>query len=381
MTVADGTVLSVFGTRPSRVGAIEIFAQALSRALEARGRRSVLGFEQQPSLTVQRFLSAPNVSLEVVESCWRSDLAGARAVGRVVARHRPEILHLYFTGYLGPYPWLARALGTRRVFFTDQASRPEGYQAARAPLWKRMAARAINWPLSGWIAVSRYNQECIEGLDLVPSGRLHMIYNGVDLARAAEGARAGATFRRQWQIPEDALVVAQVSWLIPEKGVADLLEAAALVLRRHPQAHFLIVGEGAQAARLIQQAEELDIAKHVTWTGLVQDPLASGVFAAADVVCQVSRWEEAFGFVIAEGMAAARPVVATRVGGIPELVSDGETGYLVARGDVEAIADRILFLLDDVEARRRLGEAGGRAAAARFGLEGRIDQLMTLYGI
>src|SRR5262249_31552242 len=153
-------------------------------------------------------------------------------------------------------------------------------------------------------------------------------------------------------------LVTQVSWIIPEKGIGDLLEAWRLVLEKHRKAHLVVVGDGPARDDYVRVAAGMGLEDHITWTGLVRDPLGEGVFAAADVVCQVSRWEEVFGFTIAEAMACGRPVVATRVGGIPELVEDGRTGFLVPRGDIHGIASRISALLADAGLRARMGHAG-----------------------
>jgi len=109
--------------------------------------------------------------------------------------------------------------------------------------------------------------------------------------------------------------------------------------------------------------------------------MADGVFAAADVVCQVSRWEEVFGYVIAEAMSCGRPLVATRVGGIPELVEDEKTGFVLDRGDVRGIADRILMLASDRELRERMGRAGREVAADKFDLERNVGRVVESYGV
>ena len=114
---------------------------------------------------------------------------------------------------------------------------------------------------------------------------------------------------------------------------------------------------------------------------MVDDPFGEGVFHAADVVCQLSRWEEVFGWMIAEAMAHGKPVVATRVGGIPELISDGVTGYLVGRADVAAMSDRILQLLGDPGLRARMGASGRDTVARKFDLRKNVSQLIGSYGI
>lgn len=104
-----------------------------------------------------------------------------------------------------------------------------------------------------------------------------------------------------------------------------------------------------------------------------------GVYDAADIVCQVSRWEEAFGWVIAEAMAYGKPVIGTRVGGIPEVVADQQSGFVLDRGDVSAIADRILKLVNDPELRARMGHFGLKMVAERFDLRTNVGKLVNLY--
>jgi len=139
------------------------------------------------------------------------------------------------------------------------------------------------------------------------------------------------------------------------------------------------VGEGPQRPVFTEEARELGIADKVTWTGLVQDPHAAGVYAAADIACQVSRWEEAFGMVINEAMIYSKPVVATRVGGIPELVHDGETGFLVPMGDAAALAERIEELLQDPERAHKMGQAGRERVLKHFTIEQTVCGVEAVY--
>jgi glycosyltransferase involved in cell wall biosynthesis len=372
-----GRVVSVFGVRPTRIGGGEVFARALSARLNARGWESVLCYLSLPEGEVRRFLELPNVTFDVLPDAWKFAARQAGELARILKRHPADILHLYFTGFLSPYPWVARLRGVGKVFFADQGSHPEGYIATRRPLWKRMAARALNFPLNRVISISDYNVDCMLRRDLIDAGRVMRIYNSVDLA-APHGD--GAAFRLRHGIPVGAPVVAQASWMIPEKGITDLVEAARIVLDRIPQAHFLLAGEGQHRGEYMAMARGLGMEEHFTWTGLVHNPVAEGLYAAADVVCQVSRWEEAFGWVIAEAMAAGRPLVATRVGGIPELVTDGENGFLVAPRAPEQIAERLVTLLEDAALRARMGAAGRLAAEEKFDLAGNLDALMRAYG-
>ena len=375
------TVLSVFGIEPARIGGAEAYARELSVQLGELGWQSVLCFLKEPPESVRTYLELPNVRIEVIEDSWQTRWRAIRGMARILRQHRPEILHLHVTGFISLYPWLARLFSVMQIFFTDHSSNPEGHVIRRAPLWKRVAARAINWPMTRVITVSEYGFRCFAGKDLVSRQRLEMVYNSADLSRASDDHENGIEFRRKYSIPEDRTLVAQVSWMIPEKGIADLLEAAKLVIAENPRVHFSLIGDGARRRDYTSRAAEMGLASHVTFTGQVEDPMGSGVYAAADVVCQVSRWQEVFGYVIAEAMSSGKPMVATRVGGIPELVEDEKTGFVVERGDAAAIADRILRLVTDPALRERMGAAGREAARAKFDLERNVERVLGLYGV
>src|ERR1700730_7585691 len=374
-------VVSVFGVEPFRIGGTETFARELSAQLAEAGRESVLCFLSKPTAQVEEFLRLPNVSLEVLQDSARLNLAATRKLGRILKRYQPEVLHLHFTGFLGAYPWVARFRSVKKVFFTDHTSRPAGYRVQRAPFWKRLLVRLINRPLTKVICVSNYGYRCIIGLDLLPNDRYERIYNGVDLSRVAPDERLAREFRRRHSIPADRIIVLQVSWIIPEKGIPELLRAAQQVLSKPDKVQFVFVGEGEYREQYMKDAEVVGLGDHVTWTGMVEDPFGEGVYDAADIVCQVSNWEEVFGWMIAEAMAYQKPVVATRVGGIPELVSDGESGYLVERGDIVATAEKILLLAEQPGLRRQMGQAGWQITSEKFALDRNVAQLIHSYDL
>ena len=374
-------VVSVFGVDPFRIGGTETFARELSSQLAEVGRESVLCFLSKPTAQVEEFLRLPNVSLEVLADSASLNLAATRQLRQILKRSQAEVLHLHFTGFLGVYPWLARLGSVKKVFFTDHTSRPAGYLVQRAPFWKRQLVRLINRPLTKVICVSNYGYRCISGLDLLPNERYELVYNGVDLSRVAPDERLATEFRRRYSIPDDRTIVLQVSWIIPEKGIPELLQAARQVLSKSDKVQFVLVGEGEYREQYMNEAEALGLGDHVTWTGMVEDPFGEGVYDAADIVCQLSNWEEVFGWMIAEAMAYQKPIVATRVGGIPELVSDRESGFLVERGDLDATAEKILLLAGQPELRRQMGRAGCQITSEKFALKRNVAQLIHSYDL
>jgi glycosyltransferase involved in cell wall biosynthesis len=375
------TVVSVFGVKPQRIGGTETFARELSQQLNARSWQSVLCFLSEPSAEVREFLELPNTQLRVLPNSTNGNRIARRRLRGILDEFHPQILHLHFVGFLNLFGWDAWLKSVNQVFFTDHHSRPTGYSKQRAPLWKRSAARLINYPLTKAFCVSKYGYECMSALDLLPGKRFEMIYNGVDLSRINFEPSRARDFRQRFSIPDDRQIVTQVSWIISEKGIADFLEMARLVLLETGNVQFVLVGDGDQRAEYTKAASDMGIGDHVTWTGMVEDPFGEGVFAAADVVCQFSRWEEVFGWMIAEAMAHRKPIVATRVGGIPELVAEGESGFLVDRGDAAAMAKRVLTLLNDAKLRNSFGRTGEEIVRQKFDLQSNVSKLVASYNL
>jgi len=374
-------VVSVFGVEPRRIGGTEMFARELSAQLGERGWQSVLCFTAEPQGEVRRFLELPNVTFEALPN---STGAGGRAcldLFRILRKHRPQILHLHFVSFLTFYPWLGKLAGVAKVFFTDHHSRPAGHVARRAPWWKRIAARAIGFPYAKILCVSDYGYQCMTAVDVLPRDRFQMIYNGIATSRVTSGTTAAHRFRERFSIPLERAIVGQVSWLIPEKGIDDFLEVARRVTSELPEVQFVWVGDGAARERYVQEAAAKGLRDRITFTGMIDDPMGEGVFQAFDVVCQFSRWEEVFGWMIAEAMAHRRPVVATRVGGIPELIVHGESGYLVERSSIESMSQRVIELLKDPDQRARMGQAARRIVEANFDMTTNVGQLIQSYGL
>lgn len=374
-------LVSVFGVKPFRIGGTETFARELSVQLQQNGWQSVLCFLSEPTEEVRNFLSFPNVSLEVLEDSTDVSWKAVRRLGEIIRQHKADILHLHFTGFLGLYPWLARLQAVKQVFFTDHSSRPAGYIPQRAPVWKRAFSRMLNKPVTKVISVSRYGEDCLTTLDLLPRRRHQLVYNAVDLSRVRESPERAAEFRQRYAIPADRIVIIQVSWMIPEKGIPELLEVAAQLVSENSNVHFVLVGEGDHRQRFMQRAEELGLTNNITWTGLVEDPFVAGVYDAADIVCQLSAWEELFGWMIAEAMAFRKPIVATKVGGIPELVQDGISGFLVERGNTTAATAALSRLARNENLRKQMGDAGASAVKEKFDLKRNVSQLLQLYGV
>lgn len=377
---SSATVLAVFGVDPFRIGGVEIYTKELARQLEARGVRLVAVFSKQPQGAVAEFLTAPNLVVEAISSLEEREFGCLPEFAAIVRRYKPDIIHLQFVNFASLLTWTAKLCGVRQIFFTAQGSEPAGYQPRRAAWWKRWLVRMINAPLDRVFCISDYVRRMLVARDLLPKDRFRVVYNAILPPELSQAGKSRAQFRCRYGIPPDCPLITQVSWIIPEKGIPQLLEAARTVLREVPEARFAIVGSGGGEVEYCKYAEELGIAGSLVWTGVVQNPMEEGVYAATDIFCLASQWQEAFGWVIAEAMAFEIPVVATAVGGVPEVVEENVTGLLVDPcTDTALLASQILRLLGDGAERRRMGLAGRQTVERKFHLRHTVAEIISEY--
>jgi glycosyltransferase involved in cell wall biosynthesis len=167
-----------------------------------------------------------------------------------------------------------------------------------------------------------------------------------------------------------------VANFIAYKGHVHVLQAVARVVQRHPRFRIVFIGDGAERATLERLTADLGLREHVVFAGLRHD--AAELMQGFDVSILGSS-EESFPNAIMESMAVAVPVVSTRVGGVSELVDDGVHGKLVPYGDVEAMAEAIVWMLDHPDERRRMGRAGRERIGIEFSTERMVAQTEAVY--
>ena len=202
-----------------------------------------------------------------------------------------------------------------------------------------------------------------------------LVYNGVDLERY-DHQEPCCTLRDEYDMEPGSPIVGVVGRLELEKGHPTLLEAWPHVLREVPGAYLMVVGEGSRQEALHQIAREQGIERHVIFTGRRDDIPA--VTAAFDVAVLPS-YREAQGLTILEAMALSRPVVASSVGGIPEMIEDGVTGLLVPPHDPVALAGAIVRVLRDHPLADMLGRAGHDLVHDRFCVQLMVNAVQELY--
>jgi glycosyltransferase involved in cell wall biosynthesis len=255
---------------------------------------------------------------------------------------------------------------------------------ARAPLV--VASRRVDFHLkrhafSKWkyrhvnvfIAASSLIAQVLQQ-DGITADRVEVVHDGVNIAFIDKQPRVDA--HAELWLPSGAPLIGNVAALAPHKGQRYLVSAAAIVVREIPDARFLIVGEGELREAIERQIRELGLDRHVFATGFRHDAL--GLMKSFDIFA-MSSLTEGLGSAVLEAMACERPTVATRAGGIPEIVRDGETGFLVPPHDERAMAEAILGLLRDPGLRSRFATAGRARVVAEFSVEKLVAGTAAVY--
>lgn len=382
------THLAIMDVAPDKRGSFENYTVRLAAALEDRGWRSVQAFWGPPPRWLEAELRAAGAEILVLSaqpefaarSAWPGgtarDLAMARLLRRLARTLRPDVVHLHFCVIFSLLPLALRAGGARNVIATEHISLP----FATRSLPRDVAARLRNGVCLGAVrkilAVSDYVRRRLVVSDHVPASLVDVLYNGVDLSRFRPVAESARAIRARLGLPPDGEVVTSVGQLIDFKGLDYLIDAAAL-LRTRPGLTVLVVGDGDRRDALAAQIDRLGLAGRVRLLGKRDDVHA--LLAASDLFVCPSVWDEALGYVILEAMAVGLPAVASRVGGIPEVVREGETGLLVPPRDATALAGAIASLLDDPARRRAMGQAGRRIVGEDFSMERAIAATVDLY--
>ena len=327
----------------------------------------------------------------------------------------PEVVCLKEPGALGPEfsnevalhshllrsKWDVGVLGRlKKLFRSTDAVITVG--AGDKMFWGRLAARLAKVPVvasalhsTGWpdgvghlnraltgitdafIAVAEAHADYLRDVERFPASKVHFIPNGVDTNRFRPAGQDGVSIRRELGIPGDAPLVGIVAALRSEKNHTQFLAAAKSVVRRLPNTHFLIVGDGPERGSIEGEVKRLGLQDKVHFTGSRSDTPA--LLSAMDVFCLTSR-NEANPVSIMEALACEVPVIAPNVGSIDETVKDGITGFLTEPLNSDATANALLRLLSDRTTARQLGAAGRELIKREWSLDRMVEgyqQLVT----
>lgn len=371
MKKVANTIIQVYGGSPKKRGSIEEYFLWLSRRLRERGWRSLICYEQLPTGKLLRAFVDSGAELHAIRAARsRLDIPLIREFRSLFRRERPAVMNVHF-GAINPL--IAACLGgIKKRVWTKRSLDSVTY---RGTPWHKRVLHTMNYTAlwtTDIVAISRAVQD--ELAEHFIRAKVRQVYLGIDRQRFASG-RDDPRKRQELGIPTGRPVVACISQARPEKGVEFLVRAISRLKDESYCPYVLIVGGGPLTAELMRLADDLGVSSLINFCGVrndVEDLLAMASFTV------LPSLEEAMGNAQLESLAAGRPVIASRVGGIPEFIRDGVNGILVEPGDAVGLAAAIASLCTDSE--RLRGLAGGAAASAEpFDVNRGVEETLALY--
>jgi glycosyltransferase involved in cell wall biosynthesis len=307
------------------------------------------------------------------------DLQATLRLAQLIRRLRPDILHTH-TAKAGAVGRMAASLvGDARppiVVHTFHGHVLRGYFGPRLSYGFRLLERWLAKRTDALVAVSPEVRDELVRLGVAPAEKFTVVRVGIELSARVADLDGRAETRRRLGIAGDSFTVGWVGRMTGVKRTSDVLLAFKRLRERGVDAFLCMIGDGPEREQLERRAHELGIMKRTLFLGY-QEQVAP-YYAALDAMILPSG-NEGTPVSAIEALAAGRPVVATRVGGLPDVVREGEDGFLVAPGAVDELADRLEQLAADEELRRRMGEAGRERVLPRYSVERLIDDVDALY--
>lgn len=362
------------------------FLQPLTAALEVEGYAVAMGcapgpwfdeLRQKGFRMVENPVERSGNLIKHAKSLWRT--------WRLLRRERIHVLHVH-TPVAALVGRLAGALArtpviiyTAHGFYFHDNSPPMTRRALVA--LEKLGARCGDFIMT----VSDEDRQAAIAHGIARPEWVETIFNGVDTAHyspARFSTEDRAAYRQQFGIPATAPVIGIMGRLVREKGFFEFFEAAAEVLKAHPDCWFMVVGDllpsdyDGKRDELKAHVERLGVARRTVFVGMVQDPAPP--LHAMDIFCLPS-YREGMPISLLEAMAMELPCIATDIRGCREEVVDGQTGWLVPAKDAAALAEKITWMLDHPAERHEMGKAGRRRVLDQFDIRKVVNHQLDIY--
>lgn len=357
--------------RANKRGSFEAYLQATAEQCLAQGLSvAIVVVEKTRPELLEQFNRVGVSVYEMPAECWVSPAV----LKRVLTVFQPRIVHFHFYSVVSPL-WAAAQRFGAKVYLSAHSSLPdpslEHEPNAFAEWLRRIRRSYFARKVDRFLPVSEFLAEDLRSASRVHGTRITTIPNGVDCERFAPvNAEQRRLLRQHFYLHPDKPVIAFVGQIETHKGIVDFCEA---MQRMSTERDFQVViaGAGAQLSSLIERYPQW------RWLGSVDS--VEKVLAASDILVCPSRWQEAFGLVIAEAQACGVPVLGSNRGGIPEVIADQETGYLIPAANPDAICQRISDLLNNTALREQMSRAARDRALSLFSLDQQVERTVDLY--
>jgi glycosyltransferase involved in cell wall biosynthesis len=363
----------VVGYIPGKLGSFERFMEVFAARCADRGAQLSFVFRGPPMPEFSASLHKIGARVHVIAMRSRLDWRFALELFELIQREQPDILHSNFD--LANFATSLVATVTRVPIY----------------IWHQHNFMGQRFSLLRWIFLKFLNRIVVRVLCVTDSMKSHLtakgmkaekvmrLYIGPDLdAFTSPQIDSALSVRREFDFPETSVVLTCVGVALPEKGQQQLVEAFALITSRFPNARLLLVGvgHGSYAEHLRREVDRLGLREKLRLTETRND--VARILHESDISV-VSPTEEVSLLAIMESMASSKPVIATRVGGIPEVVTHGQSGLLVPPSDVPALASALSLLLGSPPLRDRLGKASRIAVEEKFNTRAAASRMLDVY--
>lgn len=351
----------------------ETYLLLLARNLDRKRFRLIVA-SPEPGALVEN-LRAEGIETHVLDMDPLGSLGPLFRLRNFLREQQPDIVQSH-GARANVYSRIAGRLAETQAIVSTVHNSVYDYPIGRIKKWLYLACDKLTAPLADCTlcVAESHRQELIHRYGLHPD-RVVTIPNGVDLTTFQPGQR-NQRLRKELAISDDVPVLGVVGRLTDQKGHVYLLRALPLLLEKFPALRCLVVGDGELREELQQLAASLGLTEHCLFLGVRQD--IPEVLAAMDLLVLPSL-SEGMPYAALEGMAMGKPIVATAVNGVPELIQDGVTGLLVPRKDPVALAKAIESVLANPHVAAAFGLAARRLVAQSYSIEGWVKRMESLY--
>lgn len=342
-------------------GGVDRYLKILLKYLDAEKFESIVVFSSDFKKDDYEGLVIAYETIEMVQPINIGDIFAIIKLRKLIRKYKPDVVfaHSSKAGAItrianigiknkclyNPHGWafnMGCSKGKQKLYAT--------IERIAAPFCRKM------------VCISEYEKESALARKICKEDKLSVIYNGIDIEEYEECLQE-KHIRKTLNIPEEAFVVGMVGRLCEQKAPDVFIKVAKQIKKGIPDAFFILVGDGEKKEEIIEYAKNNGLIDSLFITGWVKDPMR--YVSVFDVAVLLSRWE-GFGLVLPEYMSAKKPIVASRVDAIPEIITDRETGILVNPDDIEGTSRAVFNLVEDIDLRNKIAEKGYIEVRKRF---------------